>query len=472
MKTQLFTLFLGIILVNSHSYAQQVIQNVHYVSSKYGYEVNFPTQPTEKNRLFEKTVQSTMYGKSTIVYKVISIPAQIVNFNAYIKRMIAGYEVEGFSVNHRKFKEGKTKIIDITVTHPSYFVQRCIKYEGVIHCLTVENSTSLPDNDMIFPLFYSFELPNGFRFIQPYPLTENDLSYVKQDDKPVTPPVAENEIKPETPAVQKTIAPSDVDINIPVSGTYKESTYALIIGNEDYESYQMGLSEEVNVAFAVNDARIFKTYCQNTLGIPEINITLLTNARAVDMHRAVDKINLLAKNAQGEAEIVFYYAGHGLPDESTKEPYLIPVDVSGKDLKFAIALSDLYEKLNEHPTRRITVFLDACFSGGARNQGLVEARAVKVKPKENVLLGSIIVFSASSDEQSSLPYKDKQHGIFTYFLLKKLQETAGELSYGELADYLVKKVGINSVLINEKEQNPQVSVSQSVQEEWKDWKMK
>ena len=261
---------------------------------------------------------------------------------------------------------------------------------------------------------------------------------------------------------------SDVDKNIPLNYIQKTNTFVLIIGNEDYSSYQMDLTSEVNVDYAENDAKIFKEYAIKTLGIPEENITYLINAKAIEMHRAVEKMNLLAKNSQGEGELILYYAGHGFPDEITKEPYLIPVDVSGSDLKFAIKLKDIYTKLTEYPT----IFLDACFSGGARNQGLLATRGIKIKPKYNVLSGNLIVFTSSSGDQSSLQYQDKQHGLFTYFLLKKLQDTKGDLTYGELSDYLMKQVGIKSVMIYNKEQNPKTNVSPSIQNEWKNWKIK
>ncbi|HEY9123821.1 MAG TPA: caspase family protein, partial [Bacteroidales bacterium] len=153
-------------------------------------------------------------------------------------------------------------------------------------------------------------------------------------------------------------------------------------------------------------------------------------------------------------------------DEVTKEPYLMPVDVSGKNAADGIKLKDMYDKLTEFPSKRITVFIDACFSGGARNQGLLAARGVKVKAKEAVNNGNIIVFSASSGEQSSLPYKAKEHGFFTYFLLKKLKETQGNVNYSELSAYLKKNVSLQSVLLNDKEQTPQVNVSQSMIDAW------
>jgi hypothetical protein len=262
---------------------------------------------------------------------------------------------------------------------------------------------------------------------------------------------------------------SDVDENIPTVQAANPLRFALIIGNEDYSSFQQDLNSEVNVAFASNDARIFKEYAKSVLGVPDENIIYIINAKTVEMNRAISKINLYAKNTLGKAELIFYYAGHGLPDEETKEPYLIPVDVSSSDLRFAVKLKDLYGKLTEYPTQRVTVFIDACFSGGARNQGLVAARGVKVKPKDEVLSGKLIVFTASSGEQSSSAFKDKQHGMFTYYLLKKLQDSNGTLTYRELSDYLTAQVGLKSVMINNKEQNPQVNVSPDIRSLWEQW---
>jgi uncharacterized caspase-like protein len=241
------------------------------------------------------------------------------------------------------------------------------------------------------------------------------------------------------------------------------------VGNEDYSSFQTDLSDEIDVAYAKNDAVMFSEYAQKTLGIPESNIQLLTNATAGQMRQALAKMNILAEKTNGDAELFFYYAGHGLPDEVTKEPYLIPVDVSGTNVTYGIKLTDVYAKLTEHPTEKVTVFLDACFSGGARNQGLVAARGVRIKPKEEPLAGKLIVFSASSGDQSSLPYKEKGHGMFTYHLLKKLQETKGNVTYKELSDYLKEEVSLQSVIINSKEQDPQTNVSPNALNEWSNW---
>jgi len=303
-----------------------------------------------------------------------------------------------------------------------------------------------------------------------------ESDYARKTPEPAAekqPAVREKKVK-KTPQPTRSVAAetelvSDVDKNIPEiqkSYTYR---FALIIGNEDYSSYQLSLASEVDVEFAINDAKAFKLYAGKTLGIPERNIVFLTNATTGQMHQAISKMNLLAKNSYGKAEIIFYYAGHGLPDEETQEPYLMPVDVSGKSVKSGIKLKDIYNKFTQHESKRITVFLDACFSGGARNQGLVASRGVKIEPKNTGLKGNLVVFSASSGIQSALPYREKKHGFFTYYLLKKFQQTGGQMTYSELSDYLKEKVGLESVLLNDKEQNPQVNLSSSVKDEWRTW---
>ncbi len=262
---------------------------------------------------------------------------------------------------------------------------------------------------------------------------------------------------------------AEVDRNIPKNSNANPNRYGLIIGNEDYSSYQTGLSVESNVAFARNDAKIMKEYFLSVLGIPTENIDLNFDATAGKMNQALDRLNKIIKNTQGTAEVYVYYAGHGLPDDN-KEPFLIPVDVTGANVKSGIKLMDFYSKLTEHPSKRVTVFLDACFSGAARGQELLAMRGVRIKSNSQNLSGNIVVFAASSGEQASLPYQAKQHGLFTYYFLKKLQESKGNLSYTEMYEYLQKQVGLNSVLVNNKEQNPQLLISPGVNPKLQEWK--
>jgi Caspase domain/PEGA domain len=285
---------------------------------------------------------------------------------------------------------------------------------------------------------------------------------------PLTIPIKETPVI-NSPAVYTFNKLSDVDVGFRETRKTNVNRYALIIGNEDYTSFQRDLSSEVNVLFARDDASAFNEYAQKLLGIPERNITLLLDATSAEMRQGLARMNMIAKNSDGQAEFYVFYAGHGLPDEATKEPYLMPVDVSGRYVKLGVSMKEFYAQLTEFPTERITVFIDACFSGGARNQGLIASRGVKITPKNESVKGNMIVFTASDADESALPYIKKNHGLFTYHLLQKLKDTEGALTYKELADYMEQKVALESVIINNKEQHPKTILSPDVVEHWQSW---
>lgn len=278
--------------------------------------------------------------------------------------------------------------------------------------------------------------------------------------------LARNNIKVAIP-----IPISDVDIYIPETNRNEEFTFALIIGNEDYSSFQKGLKNEINVSYAKNDAHTFKQYCISTLGIPERNITYLTNASAAQMWQGIDKLCQLAQATNGQSKIVFYYAGHGLPDQMSEEGYLIPVDVSGSNLQYAVKLQDVYNKLGQVPTQRTMVFLDACFSGGARSEQLLANRGVKIKPKKGSLSGNMIVMASCSNTESAQSYNAKRHGLFTYYLLKAIKESAGNIRLEDLYEQTTNKVKIESILVNGQGQTPSITVSPKLLEDWKNWQL-
>jgi len=263
---------------------------------------------------------------------------------------------------------------------------------------------------------------------------------------------------------------SDVDLSIPLVNKVYSKRYALIIGNEDYTTYNKGLNKEVNVDYAENDALVFTDYCKKILGIPESQIKLLINATGGQMSEGLEWLSYMSKIENGEAELFFYYSGHGLPEESTNKPFLIPVDVSGTSLKHALPLGTVYKSLTQLPCKRASVFLDACFSGGARNQGLVAVKGVKIKPAEEKISGNLIVLASSSEEESSAVYREQQHGYFTYFLLQKIKEAKGQITYKELINDIIYNVQKETGKISKK-QTPQVLISPSVSEDWVNWKL-
>ncbi len=272
-------------------------------------------------------------------------------------------------------------------------------------------------------------------------------------------------------AIEQFSLTADVDNNIPETHRKNPKRIGLIIGNEDYSSNQNGVNSEINVEFAVNDASIMKEYFIKTLGIQEDNLYFLKNATAAAMRSKINLVTERIKAMDSTAELFFYYAGHGFPDEITKAPYLIPVDVNATNITDGINLYDMYRKFSDAKPLKATIILDACFSGGGRNEGLLAARGVKVKPKHETITGNLVIMTATSESQTALPYKAKQHGIFTYYLLKKLQESKGDINYSELYNQVEFNVKNESLKVNEKLQNPQVLFSSEIANDWKNWKI-
>lgn len=260
-----------------------------------------------------------------------------------------------------------------------------------------------------------------------------------------------------------TIGHADVDVNIPTSKTTHDKTFAFLIGNEHYHQL-------ASVPFAEHDAQMMATYCEKTLGIPHENIRLYTDATFGKFLSCMSDIRSIADVYEGDINIIFYYAGHGLPDEVSKSAYLLPVDAVGGQVESHYALSRLYSELSQLPANQVIVFMDACFSGAQRGEGMiVSARGVALKAKkETIPQGNMIVFSAASGDQTALPYDEMEHGLFTYYLLKHLQQTKGRTNLTELTQYVTKEVKQRSVVVNKKGQTPNLLTSAEAKN-WERW---
>ena len=255
-------------------------------------------------------------------------------------------------------------------------------------------------------------------------------------------------------------AASDVDRDIPLTSRKAEKTVALIMANENYKNV-------TDVASALNDGETFSKYCTMTLGIPKNNVLFYENLTYAEMVGALSKLKQLVNALGDDVDVIVYYAGHGFPDEGTKDAYLLPIDGDGYTTMVSYPLKKFYSELSGMRADNVMVFLDACFSGATRGGGmLAEARGVALKPRTASPEGNMFVLSAASDQETALPYKEKNHGLFTYFLLKKLQESKGNVSLQDLSRYVEETVKKNSLTVNGKLQTPSTMVSGKLANEW------
>ena len=203
--------------------------------------------------------------------------------------------------------------------------------------------------------------------------------------------------------IQKTLI-YDVDYYIPEVEIENKETYVVIISNENYNMVS-------KVPYALKDGDIFAEYCQKTLGVPEKNIMHISDASYGTMVSTMEKLKQLSEARRGDMKVILYYAGHGVPDATGREVYLLPIDSNGKQFRACYSLRDLYRELEELNVKSVMVFMDACFSGAKRDGGMVvEGRGVVIKPKQIAPKGNMIVFSAASEDETALPYQVKEHG--------------------------------------------------------------
>lgn len=323
----------------------------------------------------------------------------------------------------------------------------------------------------------TFETPNGKKYeynaneALTYTQTEVKIDFDKLLGNVAQTPVARSE---KNVVAQNTInsgktqtitRKSDVDINIPTTKKQNTNTLALIIANENYKNVSP-------VESALHDGEVMAQYCEQTLGIPKTNILQYNDASLADIYRGISTLRGIA-DAMGEnTNIIVYYAGHGMPDEATKDAYLLPADGDAQLPPTCYSLNKFYKDLAEIKSANTFVFMDACFSGSQRGEGmLMAARGVKIRPKETALAGNMFVLSAATGQETAMPYTDKNHGLFTYYLLKKLQDSKGKCSLKELSDYVIGEVRLQSNLVNHKSQTPTMTVSGTLTSKLNDTKL-
>ena len=237
------------------------------------------------------------------------------------------------------------------------------------------------------------------------------------------------------PGIRLASFSSGVDKDIPRNPEDRSrNVFVAVVANEDYSD--AGVER---VPHAVNDGLVFAEYAKKTLGVPERNVHVTTDATGGKM-RAAERWLAGAVRVYPDAEVVFYYAGHGVPvirDGKITGKRLLPTDVPAADAEFsAVDVDAFLARLGELGAKQVTVFLDACFSGTLK-KGDRLARAAVEAPEAH---GNMVVFAAASGDQSAQPLDAERHGLFTYCLLKKLQDTKGDLTWRELGEHLERRV--------------------------------
>jgi hypothetical protein len=215
------------------------------------------------------------------------------------------------------------------------------------------------------------------------------------------------------------------------------NSFAIIMGVEKYPDLP-------TADFAERDANSMRKHLK-AMGVPDRNIVLLVGERASKAGLAKNLEMWLPKVVNEESTVYFFYSGHGAPDISSKQSYLVPIDGDPKYLETTgYPVGRLYNKLAQLKAKRIIVALDACFSGaGGRSVIPKGTRPLVLNSKAKPIEGRMIVFSASGADEITGTLESEGHGLFTYHFLKGLNGAAkkmGKVTVNGLFEYLKPNV--------------------------------
>lgn len=271
------------------------------------------------------------------------------------------------------------------------------------------------------------------------PSNVNPISFSLEDLNITLPTIS---INTQTASNEKSQVP-DLDMNSIQTKNKNSNAFAVVIGNKDYQYTK-------KVSFAINDAQTIKKYLINVLGYNEGNIFYLENASKSNFEtyfgtKENPQGKLYNNIKQGISDVFIYYAGHGAPGLKDNKGYFVPIDCDPQYVEQGGYSLDLfYNNISKLNAKSITVITDACFSGAEIFNNISPIIITVANPI--AVADNCVVLSSSTGSQVSTWYNDKQHGMFTYFFLKALQDKDnsdknkdGKLSYQEIFDYVSDK---------------------------------
>ncbi len=181
-------------------------------------------------------------------------------------------------------------------------------------------------------------------------------------------------------------------------------------------------------------------------GFDADHVFTLTDAEATRRNILIT-FNDIARRAQPEDMVIFYFSGHGYRGADGESTYLIPYDLDVRDFAATcINFDDLAKKIRAMQAKKAVVILDACHAGGVKpagaramaSTGLVRRYLETFRKAEGRAL------LLSSDE-SEVSWETAENGVFTRFLLEGLNGEAdangdGIITFTEVAMYVEDKV--------------------------------
>jgi uncharacterized caspase-like protein len=206
--------------------------------------------------------------------------------------------------------------------------------------------------------------------------------------------------------------------------------YALVIGNNAYTSLPRLKTAEA-------DARVVAALLKDAYGF---ETKLLLNATRSQIVSALSSYRLLV---EPDANLLIYYAGHGINDKEADKAYWLPIDADRDDNSNWIIADEITTGIKVIPARHVLVISDSCYSG-TLTRGLGESLPRPTERdqflKRMAAGRSRTLMASGGDEPVADGGGGGQHSIFANALLRGLREMdKGQFTAAELFRYHVEE---------------------------------
>jgi tetratricopeptide (TPR) repeat protein len=233
-----------------------------------------------------------------------------------------------------------------------------------------------------------------------------------------------------------------------------DSKKALVIAVSEYDN-SSGLK---SIEFCKNDGKeMYDILKKNGYDIPDSRKLI----GYVDSQRLKETIYGFFTDEDNKPDdtLVFYYSGHGVPDKWAKT-FLAPSDMNSDHPRMTgFSFDDLTDSMLECNSLRVVTILDSCFSGSLKiSKGLDsksgEEAATRIansniEEKSNKLQQGRgrCLLAASQGYEEAYDRQEKDHSVFTYYLLEGLKghknaiDDEGNVTYDTLGNFITREIG-------------------------------
>ena len=229
--------------------------------------------------------------------------------------------------------------------------------------------------------------------------------------------------------------------------------YALLVGINDYRG------DISPLRYCVADVEAFSQALVEVAGFAEERVYLMTSQMSGQKDptnvNVIKQLSILSERVKPEDTFIFYFSGHGVSKDGQSFLLATNSDSTTTDtLEISgIPLAKVSQILSRIQAKQLLTVIDACRNDPNAGRGEQDnlltnsfSRGFKIK-RGNDNSGtpkvSATLYACNIGERA-YEWPEKEHGVFSYFLLEGIKGEAtnqnGEITIVDLADYTQKKV--------------------------------